>query len=211
MTFYVLRPNPDIPIQTILDLFPDVLRKKNLYEPYQGGEIDCIRLDEGAILTDLLSIGTISLHGLVINEKLYHLFQEFNLHEVQFTNIIDEQLPGYKFMFFNGDLTHELDYEKSGFRVIRRKPLSTTVLDIDVPSNREGAIAVYMEDVLESIFNFLEPQAGYVFKPSFDVSKYDALRIGHFDDNFYISERLKDKMVEEGITGVDYIKQDLFG
>jgi len=212
--FYRVITNAD-GCQTLTDRTPDNLLKKNLYTEYTGGKITCIVLDyevlkTGVKQTDFLSNHTLNLKGHIVSDKVYRVAKDFNLLNVQFADIIGNGLDGYKFMFFNSDLTDKLDYVKSDFKLIRSSPLKTVALDTIVPPNRSDVLRIYMDECSRSIFKFLRPQNGYVFKADFNIQDYDAFRIGHFDLSFYISERLKNKLEENGITGCAFGEETAF-
>lgn len=117
MQFLRLTVSSDNGFQAITDATPKALLYKDLYTPYPFKTIDSIRLDldKGCKITDVLSVGTISLEGFPIRNKFCKLIQDLNLEDIQLVEIIDTKLNDYSFMFFNSDLTPKLDYQKSNF------------------------------------------------------------------------------------------------
>ena len=145
-----------------------------------------------------------------MSKKVHDASKGYNLFKVQFVDISNQDLPAYKFMFFNSDLTEMIDYEKSNFKLMKKTPLKEKVLDFNIAPTRDSILEVYKNECVSSIFKELIPLNGYVFKPNFQLEELDAFRIGHFDKRFYISERLKENYVKMGITGCEYIEQELF-
>lgn len=208
MKYYKLITDPDIDFQVIENENCDDLIKKGLYEPYINKSISCLELDKGVKTTDVLSIGTSSLKGHIIKNNVYDIFKLQNNHEIQYVNITNGGLEDYKFMFFNGDLTNYIDYEKSDFRVVKKGLLKTKILDIDVPKNRDDVLRIDIEECSDSIFNELIAVNGYHFLPDFDLLQYDVFRIGHYDLNFYISGQVKEVLQKNNVTGVEYVEVD---
>lgn len=103
-----------------------------------------------------------------------------------------------------------IDYEKSNFILIEDVLGDITELDTPVPSNREGVIQADIEYCVEDIFTRLIAKNGYHFKEGFNIWDYDVFRIGHFDDSFYVSERVKDILTEHKITGVRFYEESDF-
>jgi len=205
--FYRLVGDLDQVIQTQVDLPPDSLLKKNLYESYPNKDISSIILDSNEPITDVLSNGTLTLQGQIISHKIFELAQEFNLYRIQFVPLIHPTLTGYHFMFFNSDMTDMLDYEASDFCLMKETPLKKSILDIPVPPNRDGVLSMYREHCSQSIFKYMIPRNGYIFKQGALIEEYDAFRIGHFDKSFYISERFKNRLAANGITGWHYVEE----
>ncbi|MEL6589425.1 MAG: hypothetical protein AAFQ68_05065 [Bacteroidota bacterium] len=208
MKVYKLITDPDLETQTDVDAAPDYLLKKGLYSRYPEEYLDCIGLLPKVEKTDILSTGTLSLKGLIVNTSIYHQIKDFALHEIQFVDIRTEPLKEYKFMFFNGDLTHQLDYQRSEFRLLRSSPIRTKILDREIPPNRNDLIEIYRNECVQSIFKQLVPLHGYRFLQNFQIDKFDVFRIGHFDKSFYISERVKNRL--EGFTGFECVEAPYF-
>ena len=212
MKFYRLTLDTDNGIQAVTDLPPAELIKKDLYTPYKGSEIDCIRLDldKGKRKTSFLQMGDLTLHGFPAQSQVVDLIRNFNLEKVQFVKITDPKLTHYQLVFFNSDLTPKLDYTMSDLIFIKDFLGDIEELDIKVPKNRRGAIKTYLKFAYESSFHKMVPKNGYHFIPGFDVNKLDIFRIGHFDTSFYVSETVKNVLEEAKVTGVNFRESDLF-
>lgn len=210
MKVYRLSVGSDNGIQTITDSPPKELLYKNLYSEYEYKTINSIRLnlDRGSKITDALSVGDLSLQGFPLRTKFCDIIQSFNLSKIQFVDIIDKDLKDYKFMFFNSDLTYQLDYEKSNFILIEDFLGDIEVLDNNIPKDREAVIKTYLDNF--EPLTFIIPQKGYHFIEDFNIFEYDVFRIGQFDDSFYISERVKNALESNNITGVEFAESSLF-
>ncbi len=210
MKYYKIITDTEIGFQVLeLDKCDDLINKK-LYQPYPNEKIECLGLDKRVKITDVLSVGTSSLKGLIIKNGFCDILRNFDGHKIQFVKISGNNLDSHEFMFFNGDLTNNIDYGKSEFRVVKKGLLRTKILDIAVPPNRDDVVRIDVEECSDSIFNEIEPANGYHFLPDFDLSKYDIFRIGHFDLNFYVSEKVKDALEKNNITGCEFIEQEKF-
>jgi hypothetical protein len=212
MKIYRLIVGADNGFQANVDIPPISLAKRDKYSPYPFDSIDWIRLtlEKKAKITDVLLESASGNHGIIIKEYFCDLISNYNLKDIQFVKIIDDELIGYNFMFFNSDLTHYIDYEKSNFILVEDMLGDITELDTIVPANREGVIQAYKENCIESIFLKLVAKNGYHFKEGFNIWDYDVFRIGHFDDSFYVSERVKDILTEHKITGVRFYEESDF-
>lgn len=212
MKIYRLCVGSDNGFQALVDLPPQELLGKKLYTEYPFNSINSIRLDldRGAKITDVLNVGTINLQGFPIRNKFYDILKDFNLSKIQFVDIIDRDLKDYKFMFFNSDLTYGVDYQKSDFILIEDILGDITMLDEKIDPSRDAVVSVNREFCVESIFNMLVPRNGYHFLPDFNIWEHDAFRIGHFDKSFYVSEKVKNALEGNNITGVEFIEESLF-
>lgn len=212
MKFYRLTVDSDNGFQAITDLTPKELLNKDLYAPYKFNSIDCIRLDLGKRKkkTDVLNMGTLSLEGFPIQKSLVQILNEFRLKDIQFVDIIGQDLGDYAFMFFNSDLTPKLDYGKSDLMFIKDFLGDIEELEINVPKDRNGAIKCYLKHAHDSTFNKMVPRNGYHFIPGFDINDWDVFRIGYFDKSFYVSEKVKSALEAAKATGLNFSESDRF-
>ncbi|WP_179020590.1 hypothetical protein [Winogradskyella forsetii] len=189
----------------------DLLDSKNLYEKFESNEIRDIIPDDNFKHTDILESGDLSLKGLVISQKFHDLIKDFKLLDIQFIEIKNKELNGYKFMFFNSDLTDKIDYEKSKFRLYELDIIDMEFeeLDIKIPENRKSVIKTDIDIVSVDIDKRIYPSQGYKFKEVFKIEELDIFRIGHYDLNFYISEKVKVTLENNGISGCKFIEQKM--
>ncbi len=210
MKYYKFKPDADNGFQAYCDQVSDSLLKKNLYMSYEHQLVTGVVKDDKAKLTDVLNEGTLSLKGIIVSEQFRNVVLNNKLHDIQFIPIEDEQLSNYSFMFFNGELASLIDYEKTCLKVQEWDPDETVYLDVDMPKNREGITNVYKEYCVGSAFNSLVPINGYYFKEDQKLIGLDFFRVGYFDLSFYISDGLKKKLEEEGISGWKCINSNEF-
>lgn len=210
MKIFRVKISSDNGIQTIVDLPPDELLYKDLYKPYIFNQINSIKLDlnRGCKITDVLNNGNLNLKGFAIKNKYIQILNKFNLLEIQFVDIIDKKIIDYSFMFFNSDITHKIDYQKCHFILIDDFFEEIEIIDENLPQNREGLIECAKKNAGSD--NKIIPKNGYHFEDDFNIFDYDVFRIGQFNDNFYVSERVKNALEENNITGVNFYEEPLF-
>jgi len=181
------------------------LSEKKLHKKYRKKVINNLAIDKENIkYTDILKTGDLSLLGLVISNKLFTILNKFNGHKIQYVNIINEGLEDYKFMFFNGDLTKNIDYKRSQFELKKYDLRQQKYLKTDyyLKPSRRVILKKNSEIIKEAmLLNRVAPKNEYVFKKNFNVFQYDILRIGHFNQNFYVSETVKLEIEKNNITG----------
>lgn len=210
---YTLIVNSDNGFQVILnDKVPQELLPKNLYKPYSKQTMDCLLLDldKGKKITDILKVGTLNLDGFPVITKVFNILKKHNQLEIQFVDIINDDLNDFKFMFFNSDLTNQLDYNKCDFFLVEDILGDITELDIKIKPNRDAVIEAYRNFCVENIFIKLLPRNGYHFLNKFNIKEFDMFRIGYFDKSFYVSEKLKNELENNKITGVEFEEQSYF-
>lgn len=210
MKIYRLNISSDNGIQAIVDLPPDELLYKNLYKPYPFNYIDSIRLDldKGCEMTDILNTGNLNLNGFAIKNKFIPLLKEYNLLDIQFVEIVDKKIIDYSFMFFNSDITDKVNYQECNFILIDDFFEEIEIIDENLTQNREGLIECAKENAGSD--NKIIPKNGYHFVNDFNIFDYDVFRIGQFNDNLYVSERVKNTLEENNITGVYFYEEPLF-
>lgn len=186
------------------------LDSKNLYRKFQFDKIKSLYLDTNFEKTDILKSGDES-KGLIVSHHFYDLIKYFNLYDIQFTQISNNGFENYKFMFFNSDLTEKVDYEKSKFKLYNFNIISSEFeeLDLSIPNNRNAVIKTDIDIVSNSAMKKISPSKGYKFIDGFNIVDLDVFRIGHYDLNFYISERVKVVLEKKSITGCKFIEQKL--
>jgi hypothetical protein len=166
-----------------------------------GLNLNTIKVRSVAKMTDLLSVAMIGTSGIFISAKLQTLLSNFNLvphklysSKVQHKKQIHED---YAYMHFASDLRDFVDYPKSKFYA-RIPGLIEDDLNF---KTKEDTLAFY-----ERVDKFHLLQTEYiVLNPMFFEFKYDLFYISNFDKNIYISERLRDSLLENRISGIDIV------
>ncbi|MEW4923132.1 hypothetical protein [Algibacter sp. 2305UL17-15] len=212
MKYYSITTNEKHGVQVLHDgIKGDTLDGKKIYEKFDDNIIKDLVLDKHAIKTDFLESGDLSLKGLIISSKCHNLLKDFNLHDIQFVDIQNNGLNDYMFMFFNGDLTSKIDYKSSNFKLYELDIIEMEFEEVDfkVPQDRKSIIKLDIDVVSRDIEKRIFPSNGYNFNDDFQLSNYDIFRIGHFDLNYYVSEKVKNILEENKVSGCEFIEQKM--
>jgi hypothetical protein len=176
------------------DKFPAFVPNLNYYE-----------LETAAKLTDLLSGGIPPgangglVDGFIINKKLRNIFQQHITCKCQYyptcIKVKNNFYDDYFFMHVVSDLPDYIDYEKTPFFI---KEYGDDL----------GSVKVNSKTEYESFNKQLE---GMKFlssnKPNLKkeiIGQYDLFVETHFKYSFYISEKLKNTLLEAKITGISF-------
>lgn len=176
----------------------------------KGGEfpefepnMDSLIMHTRAKPTDMVSSG-VSL-GFVISEKLKSIFQDFQLppHRYFPAKIIHKKVPldGYYFMHIISNYIDFVDYKKTtfftcGFNNIDPMPIPITSKEDFIKKAEE-----LQDDSFIKKLPYRSIHSNHIcFNGDFDRN-LDLFEIGRFNINFYISEKLKNALTENGITG----------
>jgi hypothetical protein len=175
-------------------IFPD-------FEP----NLDSLLLHGKAKPTDFLSSG-LSI-GFIINKKLKTLFEQFTLppHRFFSAKIIykKEELNDYYLMHIVSDYTDFIDYSKSTF--ITCGFFNSNPVPLILTSKQD-----FTRQSVELQNNFNTNTKDYRSIEATEIhlnqkfnKSLDFFKIGQVDINFYISQNLKDALLENNITGCD--------
>lgn len=215
MSYYILKPATDTPETG--SQYPQVQKMAPGYDykasnsvhalsrefekfPEYEPNLDYFIVHGKAKLSDLLSVAVIH-GGFLVSERFKNVLEQFNLAphkfypaKVQFR----KQFHQYYWMHIISDLTDQVDYPKSTFFVYHNYSKNIGYTEVkskeeliqkekSLRENNPGkTLAIWSEKIsLTSSFN----RAADLFK------------IGNFDSSYYISEKLKNKIISEKITG----------
>jgi len=212
MKYFSFTTNGELDVQVLHNgVNGDFLLEKNIYNKFNKEEVKDLLLVDNVKKTDVLVTGDLALKGMIISSKCYDLLKAFRLHDIQFIDIKATGLNGYKFMFFNGDLTANVDYISSNFKLYKYSIIKKKFEEIvfAVEPNRESIIKIDIDIVSRSATKKIFPSNGYKFKKDFKMEDFDIFRIGHYDLNFYVSEKVKNALEENKITGCEFIEQKM--
>ena len=158
-------------------------------------------LVKGAKLTDVLSTLAISASGFIISERLRTLLENFKLerHELIPVEIIDgKQTHNYYFLHFYGlDMVHCLDYQQSIFRITKWGFRDLGLKNFDSYESYQAYIKENDEDD-----SLMTPLEHVVLKE--DFKDLDFFSVPQFYHGMYVSERLKQCLEDNHITGFSF-------
>jgi hypothetical protein len=173
------------------------------YEP----DLDCFVVDRKAKLTDLLSV-SVTYGGFLISPKLKGIFEQFNLPLHKFFPAkvsYKKELFDYFWFHIVCNLTDQVDYSSSKFFTYYNYAHNLGYVDIrskeDLTKHREN---IKKDNPGKTITIWAEK---IKMNEQFDKT-LDLFEIGMFDANFYISKRLKDMIMELGVTGLSISPAD---
>ena len=158
-------------------------------------------LEKSAKLTDVLSTGSISAHGFLVNRKVKDILVDFNLmtHTYYTASVslpkTGETLPYYWLHFSQPELTKQLDYQNSIFYETEW-------------TFRENVIKI-------NSYEHYQELKSYDKKAKFGVEIDEIVVSEKFDkdldvfiflpfSNLYISTRLKDALDDNKVIGLKY-------
>lgn len=157
-------------------------------------------LHNQAKFSDLLSVAVIH-GGLLVSEKFKKILQQFNLINHQFytaTVANKKERNTYFWLHTKEPLYKYINYSKSSFVVLLNYAHQVGQINITsyedyltqkeiLKANNEGkTISIWADKIM--------------FDSSFNTN-LDLFKIGMFDSNFYVSDRLKHTIEENNITG----------
>jgi len=145
----------------------------------------------------------------VISEKMKGILLNFNLYSTQLIPSVvysqKEALKDYYFLHCYSYLLDKFDYGKIKFSRIWPYPREVEEKYFDMD---EKKLLSECKEIAGRMV-YIEPDNGYQFK-GFDYTAYDLFRIGELDEYIYVSERLKNDLVDAKISGIEFVESDLF-
>lgn len=157
-----------------------------------------LELVKGAKQTDVLSSYSLPF-GLLVSSKLRDLLRGFNLppHRFHQVNLIDRGVLRNDYFWFHcfDDLWKYLDSSRCTLEIFHKFERHTL---------GEAPIISYQQ--LRAVYDSLEFEQGMRLKELYfskDIPQYDVMQNNIFGPGIWISERLKEALEAEGITGYD--------
>lgn len=155
-------------------------------------------IDNGAYLTDVLSQASISAAiGLIVSDRIKKILIDFNLTKHEYHNVdLEHSGDNTKYYWLNlivEDIHQYVDYAKSKFYVTEFGfwERNISIISFEDLISKEKALSMNHSIFCEQL----------VFKKAI-AQNYDLFIVGYFSFKIYISERLKDKLEIENITGI---------
>lgn len=172
--------------------FPD-------FEP----DLDYFVVHSQAKLTDLLSVTPVH-GGFLISERLKNIFEQFNIvpHKYYPARLKHRKkfYENYFWMHIICDLTDYVDYQKSTFFIYYNYGHNIGFVDVN---SKEGYFQMKEKVNLDNPGKTVTIWADKIyFANNFDKN-LDLFEISTFNSNYYISSSLKEKILQEKITGCD--------
>jgi hypothetical protein len=219
MSYYTLEPACNTPETG--PVFPQIQKLKPGYDdkksdsiysylkksisdfPDEAPDLDSFIMHGYAKPTDMVS-NAITKPGFFIDKKVKSIFEKYNLipHRFYPAKVIHKKklLDNYFWVHMMADFTDCIDYPNSSF-FIRRKFFTDTGDEIKIES-LEDYFEKRKQLKLDNPETYVTINAKRIcWYPAFFNKKLDFFEIGPFDANFYISQRLRDALVENKITG----------
>ncbi|MCR6639841.1 MAG: hypothetical protein NVV82_12900 [Sporocytophaga sp.] len=164
---------------------------RNLNPPFVP-ELDSFVVRKRTKITDLQSNAFIGGRGLFLSEKFKSLLSDFNLPKHKFfkSTVIkdDDTHTYYWFHLIESDYRGKVVFEKTKFSNWKDLKLDNYQDYLDFSENEDKYGQLKANKVT----------LGNTFDKSLDL-----FMISAFDQNLYISQKLKDKIIEEKLTGIE--------
>lgn len=163
-------------------------------------------LDPKTWLTDVISVGNISASGLLVNGRLKEVLEEYKIpnHEFYEADVHDtHSVYRYFWLHIVPDDEEWIDFSRSRFAVYEL-PLSRIDKLRDVACKNRAEMIFH----LENTYGF-SPEEIFLTE-AFAAERYDVFlvrRIG-LEAPLLISERLKIRLEDEGVTGLEIREQE---
>jgi len=184
-------------ISFLNDSIHDVHKFNSNFNPDKIGELKA-DLNNRSILTDILSEVAFSSTGFVLNAKVKNIFSNYNLINHTYYPIFltkDTKIFNYyRLHIFNEDFNDNINYSESKFNVTHYgfKEDTMNLQSIDDYINFKTKYKTTKD--IESEFIYLSSK----------MKEYDMFTIYPYDNNIYISEKLKKDLEKNNITGVEF-------
>lgn len=162
-------------------------------------------LEKKAILTDVLSNGYISATGFLLSSRFKSLLTEYKLPEHRFYQATLEYkgkfLHDYSWFHLATDTINIVDFPNSTFNIT---DYFEEVIEANIGiKNNEDYISKSREVTDKNIMHLISPEKIKLKKEP----ELDLFLLG-FGIEIYISKRLRDRLIHEGITGLEIIPVD---
>lgn len=160
--------------------------------------LETIIVHERAKMTDMLSVAMLMGGGFVINERLKILFSNFNLCECQYFKCKLEHkkkiFDNYYYMHLISDFRKEVDFSQSVFYLPLKGYGEEKEMIFEGYKDYERFLCEFSHS------NYLKSKK-LTMKSS--LRELDMFVIGDFNKLIHISQKLRDKLVEAKITGLE--------
>ncbi|WP_299769047.1 hypothetical protein [uncultured Dokdonia sp.] len=188
---------------------------KERFDLYRGGDSDHInsnidmtvfKAHNNAIMTDLMSSSFFRQNGYFISNRFAELLKEFNIEESKLLDCtITNKQKKYSYKFLSIIATSKnINIENSTFRVIEDTAYNPVIKENNIKFNSLGDLAdKTRETYFETNGEFKLEPIRVILNRSTDLFQSE------LDYTTLISERLKNKIEYEGLTGFDFERAKL--
>ncbi len=202
----------NLPEKGEVDIFAQLLKNDNL--PSKIPDIGSFVLYKSSKVTDFINGGFVSQYGLVISEKVKAILTKFNLGKHQFYPLkIKHNDLVYKNYFLFKTLSsadHFIDIKETNF--YKQRVMAFDAEDrMDVLFNNQSEIDDFIKENKKLDYDRRLGVYSKQIKINSNFPKLDFFYLKKFQNSAYssrplISERLKNELEKNGITGVKFEK-----
>jgi len=190
---------------------PSLKKYKNIPE-YSKVEdnllLDCFMLDDKAKLVDFFSIGGSS--HILITRRIKEELEKLKLYNIQFIKSVvlykDKILTDYYLLHIYSKLYDLIDLDKTEFVYAYPAPISEIVEEYGI-LNKAQLDKLYLD--LFGGIALLRPKTKYNFY-DFDINAWDMFKIGKIDDGIYVSDKLREALLNINAKGCWFAESNLF-
>lgn len=177
-------------------------------DEFPNFELDLIfELDRGAKLTDVISPSNISAKGFLINEKVKNIFDQFNIMEHQYypaTLIYKEKKLNYFWLHFKEieeEYLGNVDFINSKFYISNLS--FTKIDDIEISSYVD-----FWNKKMNLSMKHIRAER-IKLNSNFRNKCNDLFFISYVVSNYFCSHNLRDKIIDNKITGLEIKPQNI--
>lgn len=167
-------------------------------------DLDGFIMQPQAKLTDFLS-NSITKPGFFVSKKVKSIFENHNLMPHRFypavVTLRKKSIPNYFWAHMIADFTEFIDYANSCFFIYKHYHLDDGDINISSLDDYFAKRTQLRND--NPNINITIWAKKIWLKPSFFAKELDIFKIGLFDSNFYISQKLRNSLIDNKITGCD--------
>jgi hypothetical protein len=164
--------------------------------------IKVLNLKKKTKLTDFIS-SVMFVNGFIVSRRLREILDQFYIKKTKYfpLSIVhgNDVIKTFNFLYIASDYSSNIDFERTVF-CVRDSIKNKDVKLKNIFEFKEYCKKIYEEDYFSEIYT----EKIYVNNVS-DLN-VDVLCFGVFDFNYYISQKLKDRLEKENITGFEINK-----
>ncbi|NQY30685.1 MAG: hypothetical protein HRT69_14600, partial [Flavobacteriaceae bacterium] len=208
----IYRKELNYQIQEFVDAENTDEERFNLYgggdSSHISNELDMTKFKthNNAIMTDLMSSSFFRKQGCFVSDRFVELLEKFNIEESKVLDcVITNKEKTYNYKILSVVATAEnINLEKSIFRIIEDLVSNPEIKETGVKFNSLEGLADKTREV------YFETDGEFKIEPiTVILNKETDLFQSELDYKILISERLKNKIEESGLTGFDFERSEV--